>query len=109
MDWFLQALEQAASQAAIQLYLTAAILCGSGIAYFVFQMPSVSILAARIDALCPRKSKQFRARLEVLALLACGLATVHFVVAPTEARTAFLSGFSWYSLLTAAKGVGAPS
>jgi hypothetical protein len=91
---------------ATNMYLASAILCGAGIAYLIFQMPSVAAVAAKIEELFPKRSKQFRARVEFGVLLACGWATVNFLVNPHEPNTAFVSGFTWYSLLAAVKGVG---
>jgi hypothetical protein len=96
------------NQIAINMYLASAIVCGSGIAYLVFQMPSVAKVAIKLEELFPKRSKQFRARLEFGLLLLCGWATVNYLVHPHEPNTAFVSGFTWYSLLTAVKGEAPP-
>src|SRR6185437_10840510 len=95
--------------AGVGLSLHAAILCGAGLAYLLFKMPSLPIIQARIANLFPRRSKQFRARLECLLLIFCGWATIHYLVNPHESATAFASGFTWYSMLTAMRGGGTPT
>jgi hypothetical protein len=91
-------------QIATLLSLQAAIICGSGIAYLLFRMPSVPLLQERITGLFPRKSARFRSRMEFALLILCGWITVHFLVHPHEEGTAFISGFSWYSLLSTRRG-----
>jgi hypothetical protein len=92
------------TQAGTVLSLHAAIVCGSALAYLLFKMPSLPTIQARIESIFPQRSRQFRTRLECLLLIFCGWATIHYLVNPHESATAFASGFTWYSMLTALRG-----
>jgi hypothetical protein len=90
---------QVLSFLAHQAHLYLVTIAGVAISYLWLRMPRVPGMQRTLTSLTGWTSKTALARLEFVVVLVIGSIVVHELVVSDDARLAFTSGLSWYTLV----------